>query len=218
MFTNLNWKNSARPLEATCWLLIFYGSNTLAMNYLPFSPLLASWSWPYATDIVLTFVDLVSLGGLLWILKIRGMGLSNSQPASDLKQKVLYSLLTFLVIYASDKLYSHFFPIPPLETQGWGSFLAQFSLAVISGPIFEEVLFRGLLLRYVFPKQPIFGLIVSSFVFVLIHPISDLSAFWFYGLPGLALGMLYGKTKDIRLPIAVHMALNLLSHVQIHFF
>lgn len=218
MLTNLNWKNSARPLEAVCWLLIFYGSNTLAMNYLPFSPILASWSWPYATDMILTVVDLLSLGGLLWILNVRGMGLSNSQPTLDRKRKVLYTLLTFLVIYASDKLYTHFFPTHPLEAQAWGSFLAQFSLAVISGPIFEEVLFRGLLLRYVFPKQPILGLIVSSFVFVLIHPISDLSAFWFYGLPGLALGILYGKTKDIRLPIAVHMALNLLSHLRIHFF
>lgn len=218
MFIQYAWNHKARPIEATFWLLIFYGINSLALNQLPFTSLVSSWTWPFAQDLLLSLVDLLSLGGLLWILHIRGFKLSDTNQKSQWQQKLVYSFIAFLLIYISDNLYNHFFPTPPLETQAWASFLAQFSLAVISGPIFEEVLFRGLLLSYIFPKRPTLGLLVSSLVFILIHPISGWSAFWFYGVPGVVLGLLYGKTKDIRLPIAVHMALNLLSHIRIHFF
>ncbi|WP_242258317.1 CPBP family intramembrane glutamic endopeptidase [Streptococcus thoraltensis] len=89
---------------------------------------------------------------------------------------------------------------------------------VLSGPLFEEILFRGLLLKYAFPTKPFIGIIISSLAFVLAHSATDWTAYWYHGVPAVALGVVYYYSKTLKLPVGVHMAINFLSTLKTNFF
>ncbi|ATP40974.1 CPBP family intramembrane metalloprotease [Solibacillus sp. R5-41] len=83
----------------------------------------------------------------------------------------------------------------------------------ILAPIWEELFFRGILLRRLTLKwSPQKSIIVSSLLFGLIHvnPITVLFAFFF----GCVLGYAYLKTKSIIVPIVVHSFSNILGFLQ----
>ncbi|MFU2206818.1 CPBP family intramembrane glutamic endopeptidase [Streptococcus pluranimalium] len=78
--------------------------------------------------------------------------------------------------------------------------------SVVLGPYFEELTFRGLSFA-VFPKW--LAILIAIFGFSLWHTFS-LSAFLY--LPtALTMTILYCKTKNLRIPILVHMIHNLIS-------
>lgn len=81
---------------------------------------------------------------------------------------------------------------------------------VAIGPIFEEVLFRGLV--YSVAERGVGGYapaILSSVLFGLWHgqPVQMIYA----TVVGVALGLVYMKTKNLLYPILLHMLINLYS-------
>ena len=83
--------------------------------------------------------------------------------------------------------------------------------SVIMAPIVEELVFRGLLMTRVFNSNSIVGLIVSSFLFGLVHIPNSVGAWIIYGGMGVALATVYRTTKKLEYSIMAHMINNTLA-------
>ncbi len=82
-----------------------------------------------------------------------------------------------------------------------------FLMVVILAPIFEEYIFRGVILRGLLKTiSPIKAVLLSSFLFGIVHlnPWQFVTAF----LIGIFSGWLYYKFKDLKLCILVHFCVN----------
>lgn len=96
-----------------------------------------------------------------------------------------------------------------------------FSLgAVILAPLFEEIVFRGIVLRgFLSTYSPKKAIIYSAVIFGVIHgkPLQ----IWGAVVIGLFLGWIYYKTKNIGVAILLHFIVNLssllVSYYQVHY-
>ena len=89
--------------------------------------------------------------------------------------------------------------------------------AVIMAPIFEEIIFRGIMLKGMTNNgvEPWKAIVISSVLFGLIHG----NPWQFVGatLLGCVLGLVYYKTKSLLLPMLLHGFNNLCSAVLIFY-
>jgi len=98
--------------------------------------------------------------------------------------------------------------------------LFSFFVVVIFAPLTEELIFRGMLARYLFPKQDnskqtLIFLLVSSLLFALIHFPGTLQQFLVYASLGLSLGLAYVSRKGLLYSISLHALNNLVSFLMI---
>ncbi|WP_339171788.1 type II CAAX endopeptidase family protein [Solibacillus sp. FSL R5-0691] len=83
----------------------------------------------------------------------------------------------------------------------------------ILAPIYEEMLFRGILLRrFTLRWSPQKSIIISSIIFGIIH-LNPINAVFAFAL-GCVLGYAYLKTKNIVIPILLHSFNNFLAYLQ----
>ena len=98
--------------------------------------------------------------------------------------------------------------------------LFSFFAIVIFAPLTEELIFRGMLARYFFPKQDnskqtLIFLLVSSLLFALIHFPGDVQQFFVYVSLGLSLGLAYVSQKGLLYSISLHALNNLIGFLMI---
>jgi len=97
--------------------------------------------------------------------------------------------------------------------------LFSFFAVVIFAPLTEELIFRGMLARYLFPKQDkskqVLFLLVSSVLFALIHFPGDVQQFLVYTSLGFSLGLAYISRKGLVYSISLHALNNLVSFLMI---
>ena len=98
--------------------------------------------------------------------------------------------------------------------------LFSFFATVIFAPLTEELIFRGMLARYLFPKQDsskqtLIFLLVSSALFALIHFPGDVQQFFVYFSLGFSLGLAYISRKGLAYSISLHALNNLVSFLMI---
>lgn len=86
-----------------------------------------------------------------------------------------------------------------------------FTFVVLTAPVVEEFIMRGLIMGKVFTPQSIWGLLLSSVLFGLIHGPTDIGSWVLYGGMGLALGLTYRYTERLDLVIALHALNNLIG-------
>lgn len=90
-------------------------------------------------------------------------------------------------------------------------------LAVIMAPIFEEIVFRGIIQKGLLNKgvKPWKAILISAVVFGLVHG----NPWQFVGavLLGSVLGLVYYKTKSLLLSILLHAFNNLISSLLIYY-
>ena len=90
--------------------------------------------------------------------------------------------------------------------------VAGFIMVCIFAPIFEEILFRGIILKGLinFKINPVIAIVVSGIIFGAAHfnPWQFVGA----GLLGTIFGFVYYRTKSILLPIILHALNNTLSY------
>ncbi len=84
-------------------------------------------------------------------------------------------------------------------------------VAVIIGPIFEELIFRKLLMDKLGMYGDRIAIIVSAVAFGLFH--GNLFQLFYATLLGALLAYVYSKTGNILYPIAIHMLTNLFGSV-----
>ena len=84
-------------------------------------------------------------------------------------------------------------------------------MVAVLAPIFEEILFRGIILKGMLNNKinPYWSIVISAFIFGAIHfyPWQFLGAFFL----GLVLGLVYYKTKSLLLPILMHAFNNFIA-------
>ena len=98
--------------------------------------------------------------------------------------------------------------------------LFSFFMIVVFAPLTEELTFRGMLARYLFPKQDnrkqtLIFLLVSSVLFALIHFPGDVQQFLVYTSLGFSLGLAYISRKGLVYSISLHALNNLVSFLMI---
>ncbi|MFM0620949.1 CPBP family intramembrane glutamic endopeptidase [Streptococcus suis] len=89
--------------------------------------------------------------------------------------------------------------------------LVLFLFTVLFAPVLEELLFRGILMGRVFGKDSILGLLLSSFLFGLIHNPTNIGSWVVYGGMGLVLGLAYRISGKYTNALILHSLNNLLG-------
>lgn len=79
---------------------------------------------------------------------------------------------------------------------------------LLSAPILEEILFRGLIPKKLFPKHEVIGLIVGSILFGFLHGPTNIGSFVLYAGMGGVLAVLVHQTKHLEMGILAHMLRN----------
>ncbi len=92
---------------------------------------------------------------------------------------------------------------------------AEAASIVVLGPIFEEILFRGLLLKFVFTDHPIIGLVLTNIFFGQIHAPGDWLSWVYYVVPGIVFTLVYYATRKLEAPILVHSITNLIAYIRL---
>ena len=92
--------------------------------------------------------------------------------------------------------------------------LFSFVYLVLVAPVLEELLLRGFLAKYFFPKQEklwqtLLYLAVSAALFSRMHRPTTAVQFLIYFYMGIIFGLAYVTKKDLRYPIILHMINNL---------
>ena len=92
--------------------------------------------------------------------------------------------------------------------------VSAFFTSVILAPVIEEFIFR--FLPYKFISNKTLYILVSAIIFSAMHVINDSNPFyyiWQYIIIALYLGYRYYKTKDICVPISIHLLNNLIASI-----
>ena len=134
---------------------------------------------------------------------------------------LFYSFLAFLTLFIWN--FVTFFLFPPTQNAisyqldlptftGATAFLMYFFYPVIAGPIFEEMIYRGLVMTAL-EKGKKWGLDVlsSATLFGILHISSHgwvLTDFFVYMGGGLIMAVLFRATKSIYWPIGLHIVYN----------
>ena len=90
----------------------------------------------------------------------------------------------------------------------------------VSQKMLEELTFRGMLARYVFPqqdniKQTALFLLVSTIIFALVHFPTTPQQFLVYSALGLSMGLAYINKGGLAYSMGLHALNNLISFVMI---
>ncbi|WP_334126601.1 type II CAAX endopeptidase family protein [Empedobacter brevis] len=90
--------------------------------------------------------------------------------------------------------------------------VAGFIMVCILAPVFEEIIFRGIILKGMlnFNIKPTIAILINGFVFGCAHmnPWQFIGA----GILGIIFGIVYYRTKSLFLPILLHFLNNTLSY------
>lgn len=135
------------------------------------------------------------------------------------KKVVIYSILFFIGVYFASNflggLMQNIMPsnesVDAIYTQGFNSPIGIFAMVVLA-PVFEECLFRGVMLRGFLKNYSITkSLIITSLIFGLMH--FNLIQSIIAAILGLALGWVFIKTGSLPVCILLHALNNGISTI-----
>ncbi len=148
------------------------------------------------------------------IMKSKGMGLGAFFRMKTFGEDLLWSIIVFPFIFGM------YFLMVFFTSKIWRTDLlsANFSLNTnaflmvlalgLFFPVAEEVLFRGMLYRYMCEKYSSeFSMVLVSLAFAVIHPYQDWMKMF---VLGMLLNLLYYKRKTLTVPATIHVMVNLL--------
>ena len=202
-------------------LVIVYQEFSSLILYSDFAASLSGFAF-YLSDMMLHFlVVLFALLAMIWSGRWQQI---NSRKFKG--SYLFYSFLAFLALFIWN--FIKFFLFPPTQNglayqlaaptfTGATAFLMYFFYPVIAGPIFEEMIYRGLVMTAL-EKGKKWGLDVlgSATLFAILH-ISDygwvLTDFFSYMGGGIIFAVLFRATKSIYWPIGLHIVYNGIGHI-----
>ena len=202
-------------------LAIAYQEFSGLVLYSDFAASLSDFSY-YFSDMMLNFlVVLLALLAMIWSEKWQKI---NSRKFKG--SYLFYSFLAFLAFVIWNFVKAFLFPptqngisyqlAAPTFT-GATAFLMYFFYPVIAGPVFEEMIYRGLVMTAL-EKGKKWGLDVlgSAILFGILH-ISNhgwvLTDFFVFMGGGVIFGVLFRMTKSIYWPIGLHIVNNAIAQI-----
>ena len=197
-------------------LVIVYQEFSSLVLYSDFAAGLSGFAF-YLSDMMLHFlVVLFALLAMIWSGRWQQI---NSRKFKG--SYLFYSFLAFLALFIWN--FVTFFLFPPTQNglayqlaaptfTGATAFLMYFFYPVIAGPIFEDMIYRGLVMTAL-EKGKKWGLdVLGSAVLFGVSHISNhgwvLTDFVFYMGGGLIFAVLFRMTKSIYWPIGLHIVYN----------
>jgi membrane protease YdiL (CAAX protease family) len=158
-------------------------------------------------------IILIILIVLIWGKGISSIGLVRSKIALGLKKGLIWSAgfgmvasFAFVVSFAAGSN-----PLKLIQVQlptRHGEIALFFLIGGMVGPIAEEVFFRGILYGFFRRWGVVVGLVLSTLIFVLIHPIN-------HGVPitqlvgGIVFALAYEVEGSLMVPITIHSLGNI---------
>ena len=202
-------------------LAIAYQEFSSLVLYSDFAASLSDFSY-YFSDMMLNFlVVLLALLAMIWSEKWQKI---NSRKFKG--SYLFYSFLALLAFVIWNFVKAFLFPptqngisyqldLPTFT--GATAFLMYFFYPVIAGPIFEEMIYRGLVMTAL-EKGKKWGLDVlgSAALFGILHISSHgwvLTDFFVYMGGGLIFAVLFRATKSIYWPIGLHIVNNAIPQI-----
>ena len=202
-------------------LVIVYQEFSSLVLYSEFAAGLSKFGY-YFSDMMLNFLVVL----LVFVFMV---GAGKWQQINSRKFKgsyLFYSFLAFLALFIWN--FIKFFLFPPTQNglayqlaaptfTGATAFLMYFFYPVIAGHIFEEMIYRGLVMTAL-EKGKKWGLDVlgSAALFGILH-ISNhgwvLTDFFVYMGGGLIMGVFFRVTKSIYWPIGLHIVNNAIPQI-----
>jgi len=208
------------------WIFVFYVLVTSIVVSIPVNIITSFPAVKAHTELTPYFDELSSILGYLTAIKLLFMRLEKTKPNNlRFRGKININLFVFSILFCigyylfsgtTIHLALRNIPLPRFIEKAFEDMVVNkyvmFFSFVISGPIFEEILCRGILLE-VFLKRykPPAAIFFSSFVFAFIHmniP-QGVNALFL----GLIFGFIYYKSNSLTLCIITHSFNNLLVMV-----
>lgn len=155
----------------------------------------------------------------LWSTKI--LGLWKSEKKWRLLEASGFLSIGFIVLFGVKMIGSQLIMIE----EGYGKTSANqeliqnsslpvlllFIFTVFFAPVLEELLFRGIIMGKVFGKDSILGLLLSSYLFGLIHGPTNIGSWVLYAGIGLVLGIIYRLSGKYSYALILHFVNNLIG-------
>jgi len=176
-------------------------------------------SEPWIDFIEMLGYVLAAGGTLLWIVRLK-MRVYFEKPTFRHKQAPSYVyllavVLTLLAIVVIDPL-TELIPMPEsirdMFERMFSKTVPAFFTAVIVAPVLEELIFRGIVLEgFLKNYSPLKAILWTNVLFGLAHlnPWQFIGAF----LMGILISWVYYKTRNLILPVAMHLLNNLISYL-----
>ncbi len=133
-----------------------------------------------------------------------------------------YALVAWILLLFVEMGISYFLPDSQSKFQSMTRLILQhpvlmFFLISIAAPILEEMLFRGIILKYLLKKyRPLTAIILSAFIFGLFH--MNIWQFVGAGLLGLLLGYMYWRSGTLFYSVLLHFLNNSLAFFTVWHF
>lgn len=83
--------------------------------------------------------------------------------------------------------------------------------AVLLSPIFEEIIYRGLVIDGIFLEHRKIGIFIQALLFGASHSVDNVIQFLTFFATGLFLGFIYSKTDNLSYSILGHFCQNLIA-------
>ncbi|MFC0138314.1 CPBP family intramembrane metalloprotease [Staphylococcus petrasii] len=195
-------------LQSIFMMFVMFFAESMVLGLAEESP---KYFWVSIIPIVIAFL-------LLWVFKLKLFNFSKIT-----KQQWILIIIGFALMFGVDYLYSFFMPETNNEKGLEEDYknvpiLLQFLSIGFLGPILEEVIFRGLLIKGIFRGVPIIGAIVSVILFAGAHGPTTIGEWFVYGFSGLIFVFAYLKTGRLEVAILTHILNNSFVVIQNHFW
>jgi membrane protease YdiL (CAAX protease family) len=190
------------------------------LGTLVFSPLLMRLSSLVGSEAAAFLYYLLSMGIPLWIV----FTLRKKSGQTEFNFKVSHPrVIPFIVISTPALVFGAILPITelipvpesvqeslPVDFFQTGVF--NFIITVVVAPIFEELIFRGIMLDGLLKRYNAWkSILVTSLLFGLVHlnPWQFLAGLFL----GLFIGWIYHETKSLAMPILIHAVANFCGYL-----
>lgn len=163
------------------------------------------------------------IGVIIALLILKMSKLHLFQLTRITKKQWLFIIIGFILANGADYIYFEFMPITGNQKELEQSYqnvplYLQLIAIGILGPILEEIIFRGLLIKGIFRGAPIIGGIVSVILFAGAHGPSNIGEWFIYGFSGLIFVIAYLRTGRLEVSMIMHMLGNIFATFQNYFW
>jgi membrane protease YdiL (CAAX protease family) len=158
--------------------------------------------------------------GIVYVIRKRKTGIRTFNLEIRNKRIIPFIIITTIALLLGVVMpIINLIPMPEFFQQAFFEMANQkgffsFLLMVIAAPIFEELIFRGIILDGLLKKySSVKSILISSTLFGLIHlnPWQFVTAFTI----GIFSGWIYYKTKSLSLAVLIHFTSNLIGYINI---
>lgn len=94
--------------------------------------------------------------------------------------------------------------------------LMMFITIVVITPVIEEIICRGLVMKYTFSLLPLVGALAAVVFFTMLHSPANLIDFLIYGVLSAGITFVYWRSRQLEYAIIFHVIQNLFGFIAIY--